>query len=437
MPSDSSRNPNAHFSFTFEFDVEGSEGGQHSEEQESGAVRGAGSDGGGLIRHFNLWYWWRRLNHLFLIMVLPCIVVQVCVLVMEWSSACELNLHLWVVFQTVIDILMTLVTFLILERLPTEFSSFTTIKRRLRRLTAALVVSTFLDLIFLALYLYGLWLVMLVSNSSTSECQEKTPLLLYLTTCLTLLHSTFLALFALGVLSLPLILTVWFLATRRSSSSHERSRREGGAGGHENVRSGSIVSTSTTLSEARSQHRHQLEGNNMGFLGGIFGRSNGEQGYSSQPRRSRLYYDEGDREVDLVSDDQEDEDTTVNELGQVVVVVNESSTPRVEPVRISRRATAGMINGLETRVYRNNNTQSGRNNKVVYGKSGKGSSKHNEEDEEEKDFCGICLSTYLQNDRQRFLPCKHYFHSDCVDQWLLTDKSCPICKRDIDLLMEE
>lgn len=49
-------------------------------------------------------------------------------------------------------------------------------------------------------------------------------------------------------------------------------------------------------------------------------------------------------------------------------------------------------------------------------------------------LCAICLSPYEKNNKIRFLPCKHHFHSECIDQWLLKNKSCPFCKRLIDQL---
>lgn len=32
----------------------------------------------------------------------------------------------------------------------------------------------------------------------------------------------------------------------------------------------------------------------------------------------------------------------------------------------------------------------------------------------------------------RRLPCMHLFHQACVDQWLATNKKCPICRVDIE-----
>ncbi|KAA8490872.1 E3 ubiquitin protein ligase RIE1 [Porphyridium purpureum] len=46
--------------------------------------------------------------------------------------------------------------------------------------------------------------------------------------------------------------------------------------------------------------------------------------------------------------------------------------------------------------------------------------------------CVICLSAYADAERLKILPCRHHFHSKCIDEWLCVDKSCPLCKADID-----
>jgi len=52
------------------------------------------------------------------------------------------------------------------------------------------------------------------------------------------------------------------------------------------------------------------------------------------------------------------------------------------------------------------------------------------EDNTEK--CTICLSEFEDSEDVRRLPCMHLFHVECVDQWLSSNKRCPICRVDIE-----
>ncbi|KAI5120136.1 hypothetical protein M0805_001904 [Coniferiporia weirii] len=46
--------------------------------------------------------------------------------------------------------------------------------------------------------------------------------------------------------------------------------------------------------------------------------------------------------------------------------------------------------------------------------------------------CAICLNDFVKGDRVRVLPCKHIFHLDEVDEWLIHRKKlCPVCKADV------
>ncbi|KAL4326200.1 hypothetical protein GQ457_11G024290 [Hibiscus cannabinus] len=44
-------------------------------------------------------------------------------------------------------------------------------------------------------------------------------------------------------------------------------------------------------------------------------------------------------------------------------------------------------------------------------------------------ICPICLSEYQPNETLRSIPdCNHYFHANCIDEWLMMNASCPLCR---------
>ncbi|KAG9448714.1 hypothetical protein H6P81_008679 [Aristolochia fimbriata] len=43
--------------------------------------------------------------------------------------------------------------------------------------------------------------------------------------------------------------------------------------------------------------------------------------------------------------------------------------------------------------------------------------------------CAVCLENFRSGEQCRMLPlCKHSFHAQCVDSWLLKTPICPICR---------
>ncbi|KAE8669369.1 RING-H2 finger protein ATL66 [Hibiscus syriacus] len=43
--------------------------------------------------------------------------------------------------------------------------------------------------------------------------------------------------------------------------------------------------------------------------------------------------------------------------------------------------------------------------------------------------CCICLGVFEDGEKVKVLPpCKHSYHPECVDRWLSTESSCPLCR---------
>ncbi|XP_044511102.1 RING-H2 finger protein ATL7-like isoform X2 [Mangifera indica] len=43
--------------------------------------------------------------------------------------------------------------------------------------------------------------------------------------------------------------------------------------------------------------------------------------------------------------------------------------------------------------------------------------------------CSVCLADYLAEDKLQQIPaCGHAFHMDCIDHWLATHTTCPLCR---------
>ncbi len=45
--------------------------------------------------------------------------------------------------------------------------------------------------------------------------------------------------------------------------------------------------------------------------------------------------------------------------------------------------------------------------------------------------CTICMEHFDENEKITTLPCKHFYHTDCIKPWLLNNNVvCPLCKQD-------
>jgi len=52
--------------------------------------------------------------------------------------------------------------------------------------------------------------------------------------------------------------------------------------------------------------------------------------------------------------------------------------------------------------------------------------------DENENKCTICLCEYQRGDNVTALPCIHKFHVDCINLWIRTSRTCPICRTNID-----
>ncbi|KAF5187517.1 Ring-h2 finger protein atl29 [Thalictrum thalictroides] len=46
--------------------------------------------------------------------------------------------------------------------------------------------------------------------------------------------------------------------------------------------------------------------------------------------------------------------------------------------------------------------------------------------------CAVCISEFTDDDSLRSIPvCNHVFHPECIDLWLGSHTTCPVCRRDL------
>ncbi|XWS66274.1 hypothetical protein CRYUN_Cryun05aG0185400 [Craigia yunnanensis] len=55
--------------------------------------------------------------------------------------------------------------------------------------------------------------------------------------------------------------------------------------------------------------------------------------------------------------------------------------------------------------------------------------KNEQETESNCTDCAICLEEFREGDSCRIISkCRHLYHQLCIDQWLVKDRHCPLCR---------
>ena len=57
----------------------------------------------------------------------------------------------------------------------------------------------------------------------------------------------------------------------------------------------------------------------------------------------------------------------------------------------------------------------------------------NEAEVKEQNMCIVCMEEFKRSSTCKEMPCKHIFHSRCLDKWLLTNANCPICRHQLEI----
>lgn len=53
--------------------------------------------------------------------------------------------------------------------------------------------------------------------------------------------------------------------------------------------------------------------------------------------------------------------------------------------------------------------------------------------DQQHQLCSICYYNIKEEEQINLLPCKHIFHCDCIKEWLLKEKNCPMCKQELQI----
>lgn len=52
-----------------------------------------------------------------------------------------------------------------------------------------------------------------------------------------------------------------------------------------------------------------------------------------------------------------------------------------------------------------------------------------EEEEDSGNECPVCLTAFVDGEEvKQLMTCKHVFHFSCIDKWLGSNSSCPVCR---------
>ena len=55
---------------------------------------------------------------------------------------------------------------------------------------------------------------------------------------------------------------------------------------------------------------------------------------------------------------------------------------------------------------------------------------------DDKDRCSICLEDFDETKEEYKLSCNHNYHKECIQMWLRTRTTCPLCRAHVDPIQQ-
>mmetsp|Transcript_22084 Transcript_22084/g.61303 ORF Transcript_22084/g.61303 Transcript_22084/m.61303 type:complete len:274 (+) Transcript_22084:3-824(+) len=96
----------------------------------------------------------------------------------------------------------------------------------------------------------------------------------------------------------------------------------------------------------------------------------------------------------------------------------------------ARGASRETIDSLPTRSYQSRSAKQSSNSRAEASTT-QASSSGGPGASSDQYKCCICMSDYEEGDTIRTLPCLHCYHAGCIDPWLETNRTCPVCKHEV------